>query len=1187
MKHTRHILQIIALAVALLAAGQSAWATTKTVTYRITDWNLNSNKTAYEIVFTRSGDTPFDTSAPTTYTASVLKNSISSPGSSSPDGSSGVFTVELADGFQLSLSWHSGSNVRFLNNCIGVEADNRYITYTVSCPNTNYYYVTHVMLTGMNSNYQRGLSQPYPHYNEPIDYGYDGVWGFSQSYQSRYDFGQITVTYTDVPPEYSITYVDAVHRENGVTNNNPTSYNVHTPDFQITAPTRTGYTFDGFYRDEQHTQAVTLPETVTQGSAATDKARTYYATWTPITYQVAFQPNGGTGTMGRQTFTYDVAQNLTANAFTRTGYDFTGWNTRYLGSGDSYTDGQIVSNLANRQDVIVYLYAQWATDYSLWGTGNDGSAEYPYVITSTEGLDLLAFYVNDGISFSGKYFLLGNDITYTYGSSTDENNFTAIGKSNNYSFSGIFDGQGHTINGIRISKSGSDNQGLFGFLNGGTVKNVVLIDARITGNNRVGGIAGMASNGAIQDCFVLNTHIEAANDSDKGVIAGYSSNGSICARNFYLSSSVNGRTGGVGANNYDRNWACGLFTVALPVGVSVISGGSLTYDDITYYSSYQNTVTLSYANPPSGKVPMFTVSRTDDGSVVAETTGTFTMPAADVSVSVDILDGFTLDLPDGVTATGSIVTLGNIDYFLEGATVSLSYPGQADGYDFYYSVNGSPIEGNTFTITANSTVTVTTHDLWGIADGADGSTAEKAFVITTTQGLDLLARKVNGTDGYSKNDYLDKFFRLGNDISYSHTTAWDDATSTENNYTPIGYYGVFKGTFDGDGHSVGGIRIYKGGSSSDDNNQGLFGNVGNSGIIKNLTVTDARITGRYYVGGIAGYVLGDGVSTIENCHASATVAIHAVVGGAEDHGGIVGDSGAEILGCTSAASLTLANGLTECDHYGGIVGYNGYKAKIKNCLVIGANVNGSSYVGAIVGQKNSEKNNYYSGCSVNGSSINVGSGSGDLISSDGAMPAVASASKPEAIGEQTAVYPHGGLTAYEHGICYNGVYYLRLDLSDTAVVDLHLVQGTKDGVTAWWGTFFNSTYNFTLDEGAMAYTMDDSYNLYRLGTDGRTIPKNTAVVIIATNATPLVPAGAPATATIQLHYAGSEYLGITDHAPGGNILQGSDSAVPVTSLPTWGSPFVLSVDANGAIGFRQYTGTDAIPAHKAYYMKTP
>ena len=43
-----------------------------------------------------------------------------------------------------------------------------------------------------------------------------------------------------------------------------------------------------------------------------------YADWAPNTYTVKYNKNGGTGTMADQSFTYDVAQNLRAIAFTRT-----------------------------------------------------------------------------------------------------------------------------------------------------------------------------------------------------------------------------------------------------------------------------------------------------------------------------------------------------------------------------------------------------------------------------------------------------------------------------------------------------------------------------------------------------------------------------------------------------------------------------------------------------------------------------------------------------------------------------------------------------------------------------------------------------------------------------------------------------------------------------------------------------
>lgn len=63
--------------------------------------------------------------------------------------------------------------------------------------------------------------------------------------------------------------------------------------------------------------------------------------------------------MSDQSHTYGVSQALTANAFTRTGYTFAGWNTEANGTGTKYTDKQSVSNLSSTDGGSVTLYAQW------------------------------------------------------------------------------------------------------------------------------------------------------------------------------------------------------------------------------------------------------------------------------------------------------------------------------------------------------------------------------------------------------------------------------------------------------------------------------------------------------------------------------------------------------------------------------------------------------------------------------------------------------------------------------------------------------------------------------------------------------------------------------------------------------------------------------------------------------------
>lgn len=78
---------------------------------------------------------------------------------------------------------------------------------------------------------------------------------------------------------------------------------------------------------------------------------------------VSFDANGGTGSMSSMTFGKGETKTLTANTFTRTGYTFTGWNTKADGTGISYTNKQSITPTEN-----LTLYAQW--EESLTGMAN-------------------------------------------------------------------------------------------------------------------------------------------------------------------------------------------------------------------------------------------------------------------------------------------------------------------------------------------------------------------------------------------------------------------------------------------------------------------------------------------------------------------------------------------------------------------------------------------------------------------------------------------------------------------------------------------------------------------------------------------------------------------------------------------------------------------------------------------------
>ena len=101
------------------------------------------------------------------------------------------------------------------------------------------------------------------------------------------------------------------------------------------------------------------------------------ATWTPHTYTVNFDKNTDasvTGDMAPMALTYDVAANLTPNAFVRKGYNFIGWTTIKGGESSVYGDGASVCNLTSDDGGVVNLYAAWAAKkYSITYHANDGT----------------------------------------------------------------------------------------------------------------------------------------------------------------------------------------------------------------------------------------------------------------------------------------------------------------------------------------------------------------------------------------------------------------------------------------------------------------------------------------------------------------------------------------------------------------------------------------------------------------------------------------------------------------------------------------------------------------------------------------------------------------------------------------------------------------------------------------------
>ena len=296
-----------------------------------------------------------------------------------------------------------------------------------------------------------------------------------------------------------------------------------------------------------------------------------------------------------------------------------------------------------------------------------------------------------------------------------------------------------------------------------------------------------------------------------------------------------------------------------------------------------------------------------------------------------------------------------------------------------------------------------TATVWGQDPATIGSISYNstigAYEINSVTNLNDLANYVNEDVSHNCSGMT---FKMTADITYTYTNAWN-VTSTDNNYTPIGrfvrindvnYDYLFKGRFNGDGHTIKGIRIYRSVGDS-----GLFGRLGEGAEVKNITLDDARITDLNNTGGIAGYNAG----TISNCHVTDKVAIHALSNDQSDVlycGGIVGYNTGEVKYCTSAVTLTQKENCTSYQ-FGAIAGYNA-EGTLSYNLAVGASIpktTGNNTYGAITGENLGNLNldhNYYSNCKIGSSSVTssgVGCGSSssttpsDITTDDGAVSA--------------------------------------------------------------------------------------------------------------------------------------------------------------------------------------------------------
>ena len=296
------------------------------------------------------------------------------------------------------------------------------------------------------------------------------------------------------------------------------------------------------------------------------------------------------------------------------GYDYT-WTFKSANYAKQTGDINLGTETgAGAQTVTIPL-----TEKTAWEGGNDIIAppqtDGVYQISSGAELAWLAQEVNAGRGAEYDAVLI-QDIDL------GDENWTPIGKAYSTRYAGTFDGQGFTISGLNISGSSSANYGLFGYVEGGTVRNLT-VDGKIavTGSGSSSyGIAGIVgqfngTTGAVENCVNKAT----VNGSQNvGGVIGYISGGygattkavRNCA-NLSNISSTGAKAGGV------IGYVYGPVTVENCYNTGNIIGGGWYHGGITAYLSNQDALIKNCysTGTVTGSGSAAVIGKKDKGSV--------------------------------------------------------------------------------------------------------------------------------------------------------------------------------------------------------------------------------------------------------------------------------------------------------------------------------------------------------------------------------------------------------------------------------------------------------------------------------------------------------------------------------------------------------------------------------------------
>ena len=561
-------------------------------------------------------------------------------------------------------------------------------------------------------------------------------------------------------------------------------------------------------------------------------------------------------------------------------------------------------------------------------------SETTIYITTAQQLKQLADEVNAGDSKSDKTYLLANDIDLS-----GYPNWTPIGRfdppDDMLPFSGVFDGQGYSITGLKISGN-EEARGLFGYTYCSAIRNVVIRNPEIQGGDKVGALVGHQaySSEGIENCAVIGGKIQGSN-----------------------------RAGGL-VGNMEESPIKNCYTTCEVIATDYYAGGIVGAHKVG--SGLENCyATGNVSGPNSGGIAG--QARNVERCVALGQTVTGASSHRVLSESNGKLNVYAWRRMkvNGITVTdGAANNENGADLVCNGGALSTQFSEIFANDDAWtYTENGLPI------LKVVKGEQSSELPSWMLSDAS-------TIYITTAQQLKQLADEVNAGDSKSGKTVL-----LMNDIDLSVYPNW----------SPIGTYSQvscpFSGVFDGQNHTISNLTC----TSADTNGYaGLFGNF--NGKVQNVILRDAQITvvgsyagtvvcenkggqvlncamiggsvkGKCDVGGVVGYNGG----TVENCYATGDVT---ALSGTWDYyaGGVVCYNEGTVQNCYAAGRVESE------ERAGGVVGYN-IQGTIQNCVALGQSVLAKGDAHRVVGNNMAEtlNGNYaWSGVQVNGQPVTDG-----------------------------------------------------------------------------------------------------------------------------------------------------------------------------------------------------------------------